>query len=76
MEQVRLLLLLARVGVMPNGPRPPYALGAGPKGSHDVPSPIHTSDDEDVWEAKIRWRVLARWVYSRWRLFVAKRRAS
>ena len=60
---------------MPNGHRLPYALGVGRNGSHDIPSPPHTSDEEDVWVAKCRWRLLGRWVYERWCLFVAKRRA-
>ena len=71
-----MLLLLARVVIMPNGHSLPYTLGAGPNGSHDVPSPLHTSDEEDVWVAKCRWQLLGRWVYGRWRLFVAKRRAN
>ena len=61
--------------IMPNGHRLPYALGVGRNGSHDTPSPLHTSDEEDVWVAKCRWHLLGRWVYKRWRLFVAKRRA-
>ena len=71
-----MLLLLARVVIMPNGHRLPYTLGGGPNGNHDVPSPLHTSDEEDVWVAKCRWQLLGRWVYGRWRLFVAKRRAN
>ena len=61
---------------MPNGRHLPYALGGGPNGSHDVPSPLDTSDEEDVWVVKHRWRLLGRWVYGRWLLFVAKRRAN
>ena len=61
--------------ILPNGHRQPFALGGGRNGSHDVPSPLHTSDEEDVWIAKCRWRLLGRWVYRRWCLFVAKRRA-
>ena len=61
-------------GVMPNGHRLPYAVGSLPSGSHDVPSQVHTSDEEDVWVAKSRWELLGRWVYFRWRLFMARRR--
>ena len=74
-EQVTCFMAGVHFVIMPNGNRLLYALGVGRNGSHDTPSPLHTSDEEDVWVAKCRWRLLGRWVYKRWCLFVAKRRA-
>jgi hypothetical protein len=49
-------------------------------GSHDhgtMPdpaSPIHTSDDEEIYESKMRHRVLVFWVFKRWKLFLRRKR--
>ena len=53
---------------MPNGHREPYRL----RPDYDPPSPAHTSDTEDTWEDKLRWRLIARRVLRRWRLLVRR----
>ena len=53
---------------MPNGGGPTFRIGARD------PSPVHTSDSEEAFEHKMRWRELGLWVAAHWRMFVARRR--
>ena len=45
---------------MPNGHRDPFYIGGG------YPSPLHTSDEEEVYNAKLQWRRLAKKVVKQW----------
>lgn len=45
---------------MPNGHRDPFYIGGG------YPSPLHTSDEEEVYNAKLQWRRLAKKVIKQW----------
>ena len=51
---------------MPNGNREPYRLVP----DYGPPSPLHTSDSEDTWNQKQRWRYLALRVIIQWRRFL------
>ena len=53
--------------VFPHGYRTPYRISSGRSPSDD-----HSSDSEDTLVHKQRWKLLARWVYQRWRLFTLR----
>ena len=55
---------------MPNGGSVPYRLG------HGTPSPVHTSDSEDTYNNKMRWRWLGRKVLYRLRLNLRRKRCE
>ena len=55
---------------MPNGHRYPYRLHP----ECDSPSPLHTSDSEETYEHKQRYRILGLRVIRRWRRFVKMQR--
>ena len=60
--QAELNMFIADLGgfdIMPNG-----------GGLHSPGSPIHTSDSEECYYTKLRYRFLARRVLGRWRRFV------
>ena len=48
---------------MPNGHRDPFHIGGG------YPSPLHSSDDEEVYNAKLQWHRLAKKVIKQWRYY-------
>ena len=50
---------------MPNGHREPYRV----QRTGSPPSSVHTSDSEPTYANKMRWNVLARWVFTRWRKY-------
>ena len=55
---------------MPNGHREPRA------GIVDPPSPIHTSDSEDTYTNKVRWRGMAYKVLRQWLRYISIVRAQ
>ena len=55
--------------LMPNGHRTPYRIS-----SRRSPSVEHSSDSENTFLQKRRWKLLARWVCQQWRLFTRRNR--
>ena len=57
---------------MPNGHRESYRIAP----SFDSPSPLHTSDSEETWMQKRRYRMITLKVKWKWKKFVATRRRA
>ena len=62
---------------MPNGHREPFRIADWEwdyyHGTYRQPSPVHTSDSEDTYVNKQRWKVLQRRVRRRWRRHMYER---
>ena len=58
---------------MPNGARIPYRMVAAVDEVLLSLSPIHTSDSEETYRHKRKYRRLARWVLSRWKDFTNRK---